>query len=172
MKRIKSAKMNQGRAVNGQSCGVVETKPLFTPTVNEYFWWSARQQDNYGASSCSRCEKVSMPPNNCPPKLLTSSRTSQLLSNILYCVFDKCLLWMVRMKRKLLEQTSHGPTSHWGLPVWQRDALPVCAGRFLETWLFSWAKSKHVKSIGYCDLTMAGSVHGLDIERCNRLMTH
>lgn len=89
MKGIKTVKMYQQEAAKNQNFRIVclQAKPIFTPGTSDEFWRSARRQGNYGASLHTCCGRVSMPPFNCPPMLLTSSRTSQLISNRLDIVF-------------------------------------------------------------------------------------
>lgn len=72
-------------------------KRICTPVTSDGFSGSACRLGNYGASSQSCCERVSMSPFNCPPLLLTSSGTSQLLSNML----DNCLWWSSGMSGQM-----------------------------------------------------------------------
>lgn len=84
-------------------------KCIFTPVVG--FYGLARRQGNYGESLYSCCERVSMPPFNCP-SMLTSSWTPQFLSNML----DKSLVvfWFERS----IEQNCHsGQQLLWLRPV-------------------------------------------------------
>lgn len=72
---------------SSQNKSIGGAKHIFTPD----FSGSAHQQGNYGASSHSCCERVSRPPFNCPPELLTSSGMSQFNSN--QKMLDNCLRW-------------------------------------------------------------------------------
>lgn len=71
----------------------------------------AHRQGNYGVSLYSCCERVSMPPFNCPP-MLTSSWTSQFLSNML----DKSLVvfWFGRSNA---HNCHSGQQLLWARPV-------------------------------------------------------